>query len=216
MFAHVVVDIEHSKIDRIFSYKIPDGADIFIGSRVLVPFGRANKSVEGYVLGFSETSDLPPDRIKCIHRVLRKIPEFTGNQLALANRIKDAYMTPLVTALRLMFPAEMRGERVSELTRRFVALSLNPLDLIAADAGLKNKDGRIKAPVMAGILDMLRDSPMALTALCEVFPSAASAVSAMEKKGWVKTYDQETGRSPLKNVQAHGEMSQIMQSRNRS
>ncbi len=184
---------------------VPDGMDAAIGSRVLVPFGRANTAVEGYVLGFSETADIPPERIKRIHRVLRKIPEFTENQLKLAYRIKDAYMTPLVTALRLMFPAEMRGERVSELTRRYVALNLNPLDLMAAKESLVAKDGKIKAPVMAGILDMLGETPTALTALTDTFPSAASAVTAMEKKGWVITFDQETGRNPIKAISPHGD-----------
>ncbi len=204
MYAEVVVDIEHAKIDRIFSYLVPENINVFVGSRVLVPFGRGNKPTEGYVLGFSEIADIDPGRIKAIHRVLNKTPEFTQNQLALANQIKDAYMTPLVTALRLMFPAEMRGERVHEQMRRFVKLAINPLDFLSAKDSLRAKDGHIKAPVMDGILNMLEEKPMALTALSEIYPSAASAVSAMEKKGWVETYDQETGRSPMKNVSPHG------------
>lgn len=212
MYAQVVVDIVHSKIDRIFSYLVPDGADIFVGSRVLVPFGRGNKAIEGYVLGFSETVDIEPNRIKPIHRVLRKTPEFTESQLALAHEIKTVYMTPLVAALRLMFPAEMRGERVQAQMRRFVKLNLNPLDFLAAKDSLITKDGKVKAPVMNDILDALETGALALTALTQRFPSAASAVSAMEKKGWVTAYSQEAKRNPMRNIEAHGKTDFVLTS----
>ena len=204
MYAKIVVDIEHAKVDRIFSYRVSEDTDVSVGSRVLVPFGRGNKPIEGYVLGFSEETDIDPEKIKAIHRVLRPVPEFTENQLKLAYEIKEAYMTPLVTALRLMFPAEMRGERVQERMRRYVKLNLNPLDFLAAKESLIAKDGSIKAPVMNGVLDALQDEPMSLTALSDRFSSASSAVLAMEKKGWVVTFDRESARDPLKNIKPHG------------
>ena len=51
MYAEVIVDIAHSAVDRRFTYRIPEGISVEPGHRVLVPFGNANKPVEGFVLG---------------------------------------------------------------------------------------------------------------------------------------------------------------------
>lgn len=204
MYAQVAVDIEHAKVDRIFSYLVPQDLTVAVGQRVLVPFGRGNKSIEGYVLGFCNTVDIDPARIKTIYRTIRKTPEFTENQLKLAYRIKEFYITPLVTALRLMFPAEMRGERVREQIRRAVKLTLDPLQLMQAKADLKTKDGKLKAPVMAGVLGVLSKGPQTLVALAKVYPSAASAVASMQKKGWVELYDEQTDRKPYTPKTNHG------------
>ncbi len=205
MYAKVVVDIEHSKVDRIFSYAVPDGIAVSVGSRVLVPFGRGNKPVEGYVLGFSDTVDIDPSLVKSIYRTLMPYPEFTEQQLALAEWIKAYYMTPLVTALRLMFPAEMRGERVKAQVKRSVSLNLNPLELEEAKAGLLTKSGKIKAPVMYGLLELLEKGEKLVTDLSKHFPSAASAILAMEKKGWVKISEQETSRTPYTQIGAYAD-----------
>jgi len=200
MFAKVVVDIEHSKVDRIFSYSIPEGVDVSIGSRVLVPFGRANKKVEGYVLGFSKTIDIEVSKIKNIIRPLRKTPEFTENQLELAKRIKEFYITPLVTALRLMFPAEMRGERIKEQIRKYVRLKLNDEEYENAKRSLYTKEGKIKAPVMLSVFEELKNGSVSISEAAKHFSSAASAISSMEKKGWVEIFEKESARKPYSNI----------------
>ena len=205
MYAKIVVDIEHSKVDRIFSYHVPDDIEVAVGSRVLVPFGRGNKPVEGYVLGLSDTVEIDPKLIKPIHRTLMPYPEFTKQQLELAEWIKAYYITPLVTALRLMFPAEMRGERVKAKVNRCASLVLNPLELAEAKSTLTAKDGKIKAPVMDGLLTLLEDGEKLVSDLTRQFPSANSALKAMEKKGWIKLSERETSRTPYTNISAYND-----------
>ena len=205
MYAKIVVDIEHSKVDRIFSYHVPDDIEVAVGSRVLVPFGRGNKPVEGYVLGFSDTVEINPKLIKPIYRTLMPYPEFTKQQLALAEWIKSYYITPLVTALRLMFPAEMRGERVKAKVNRCASLVLNPLELAEAKSTLTAKDGKIKAPVMDGLLTLLEDGEKLVSDLTRQFPSANSALKSMEKKGWIKLSERETSRTPYTNISAYND-----------
>ena len=50
MFAEVIVDIAHEAVDRVFTYRVPEGMRLEIGMRVRVPFGARPK--EGCVLGF--------------------------------------------------------------------------------------------------------------------------------------------------------------------
>ena len=58
-YADVIVDISLEALDRVFQYLIPEEIQekITVGSQVQVPFGRGNRTVKGYVVGFSETCD---------------------------------------------------------------------------------------------------------------------------------------------------------------
>ena len=41
MYAEVIVDVNHSEVDKIFDYRIAL-PDVNVGSRVVVPFGKKN------------------------------------------------------------------------------------------------------------------------------------------------------------------------------
>lgn len=200
MYAKIVVDIEHSKVDRIFSYNVPEDLNVSVGSRVLIPFGRSNKKVEGYILGFAENIDFEKSKVKNILRVLREVPEFTEGQLKLASEIKDFYLTPLVTALRLMFPSEMRGERIKEQIKRYAKLILNDEELENAKTTLFTSQGKLKAPVMLSVLEELENGEQLIAALSNKYPSAPSAINSMAKKRWLEIFEKETNRKPYSKI----------------
>ena len=109
MYAQVIVDIAVSEVDRLFTYRVPEGMTVGPGWRVRVPFGPARK--EGWVLGLSETADLPDERIRDIDARLEDYPALPPRLTELAKHIAVRYGCPLSAALRLMIPAEMRRER---------------------------------------------------------------------------------------------------------
>ena len=49
MFADVIVDIQHEKLDKIFQYRIPGSMEgrLEPGMEVLVPFGKGNRQIRG-------------------------------------------------------------------------------------------------------------------------------------------------------------------------
>ena len=55
MYCDVLVELSSFNIDKTFTYKIPDGIKVSIGSRVLVPF--ANQKLEGFVLDIKDNID---------------------------------------------------------------------------------------------------------------------------------------------------------------
>ena len=71
MYADVIIDISHEKLDRVFQYRIPESlsTELEIGMQVVVPFGMGNKLQTGYVIDFSETTDYDPAKIKEIKRI---------------------------------------------------------------------------------------------------------------------------------------------------
>ena len=52
--AKVAVAAANYAIDKPYDYLVPQGADMAVGMRVLVPFGRGNRVSEGVVLARGE------------------------------------------------------------------------------------------------------------------------------------------------------------------
>ena len=66
IFADIIVDIAHEKLDRPFQYRVPEKMRTVLeeGMCVLVPFGAGNKLIKGYVVAFKDTPDWDEDKIK--------------------------------------------------------------------------------------------------------------------------------------------------------
>ena len=124
-FCQVIVDIAHEDVDHVFTYRVPRGMALCPGMRVHVPFGRIRR-VEGVVVELADTCDLPPERVRDVADTLEDYPAIIPPLLSLAQEIKATSFCTLAQALRLMIPAQMRGERISEKTREVAVLQVDP------------------------------------------------------------------------------------------
>ncbi|MEG0593658.1 MAG: primosomal protein N' [Christensenella sp.] len=197
MYAKVIVDISHTQVDRVFEYKIPDEMEIRIGMRVKVPFGRTHDT-EGIVIGLEESCEYQADKIKEILCPLDEFCAVTEEQIALAGFIKEKYNTTLASALRFMFPSQVRGGRVSAKTRNVARLNIEESEIAAAENELKKKDGSIKFPKQAEVIALLKER-----GICEVAELNASAVKSLEKKGVITVEKAEVARMPFEKPVKH-------------
>ena len=110
MFCQVIVDINHEDVDRVFTYRVPKGMTLCPGMRVHVPFGP--RKLEGVVVEMVQECDLPPERVKDVADTLEDYPAVLPSLLELAEHIQKTSFCTLAMALRLMIPAQMRGQRV--------------------------------------------------------------------------------------------------------
>ena len=60
MYAKVIVDITHEKLDKIFEYGIPEKLmeEIQIGTGVVIPFGKGNREITGYVIRIQNSASM--------------------------------------------------------------------------------------------------------------------------------------------------------------
>lgn len=149
MYAEVIVDIAAEQVDRVFTYRVPEGETILPGTRVSVPFGRMEK--EGFVIRLKETPDYEESRIKTILSVLEPYPAVLPKLMDLAFEIRERSHCPLSEALRLMLPAEMRGGRIKVKTEACARL-LIPGDRIDEAVAAQNR-----APKRRLLLTLLSD-----------------------------------------------------------
>ena len=87
--ARVAVSAAAFAFDRPYSYRIPPEMAVQAGSRVLVPFGRGNRPVEGVVLALAEEAEAP--ELKTILKLLDPEPLLSGELLRLALWMRNRF-----------------------------------------------------------------------------------------------------------------------------
>ena len=103
-YAKVIVDISLAKLDRTFTYFIPEDMREYVrpGVRVTVSFGK--RMLSGYVLELVETPDFDIDKIKPIESVDRGYAEVESVMVRLARWMKSEYGCTLNQALKTVVP----------------------------------------------------------------------------------------------------------------
>ncbi len=201
MYASVIVDIIHSEVDKIFEYKVPENLQVDIGFRVKVPFGRANKLREGYIIALSETSNYKGGQIKSIAEAISDFPALTTEQIKLAYMMRRYYHATLAAALRLMFPSQMRSNSVRSKFENLFKCSLSDDEFTNAIRKMHYKDGRQKAPKQICILKYMKQNVSATKKEIEkICAGSASALNSLVKKNLLSVSSVHVKRIPQKTL----------------
>lgn len=152
MYADIIIDITHEKLDKVFQYSIPSRLEgmLEVGTEVVVPFGRGNKETHGYVIAFSEKTDYDPAKIKEITGKAEESMAIEGKLVALAAWMKEHYGGTMIQALKTVLPVKKK-EKIRQ--KRTVHL------LLDEEAGKRqldvylHKNQKARARLLAGLLD---------------------------------------------------------------
>lgn len=106
--AKVIVDVPLMQTDQPYSYKVPEEFEgmLEVGMRVHVPFGKANRLIQGIVLGLESQSDtdVADEDLKEIAEVLDFSPVLTEEQLWLAEELRKSVFSYKISILKAMLP----------------------------------------------------------------------------------------------------------------
>ena len=122
LYAQVVVDIDAEKLDRPFSYRVPEALQetCVPGSAVRIPFGRGDRQILGYVVALSDKTELAEDRIKSILSVEAGEETAEGRLVALAAWMSRRYGSTMIRAMKTVFPVR---KKIDALLSRKVSLA---------------------------------------------------------------------------------------------
>lgn len=103
--ASVVISNANREFDREYHYIIPEMLKdrVLPGIRVIVPFGKGNRSVEAYVFKLVDISEM--NGLKEIKKVIDEKPILDEKMLSLAAWMKERYICTYSDAIRCMLPA---------------------------------------------------------------------------------------------------------------
>jgi len=167
-----------------FDYLPPANlANIAIGSRVLAPFGR-RQSI-GVIVGYAETSDIAPTKLKRIISVLDAEAILPGTLLALLEWTAAYYHHPVGEAIQTALPVLLRRNRPAE-AKKDITWTLTDKGGQIDVASLK------RAPLQARLIEALgKDGNMKASELGEISRGWRVAVRQLEQKGLVSVSSRE-------------------------
>ena len=121
-YVDIIIDISHEAIDRAFQYEVPVSLrdKIELGTQVSVPFGRTNKLRTGYVIGMSDTSAWPENKMKMVHGIVENRLAVEGELIQLAAWMKETYGSTMYQALMTVMPVKKVIRPVEKKTIRMI------------------------------------------------------------------------------------------------
>lgn len=117
LYAEIIVDNISSNTDRLFTYLIPTNyrEKIEIGMRVLIPFGRGNKLLEGIVLNIKDSIDFQSSRLKEIVKLVDESSTISKDMLKLSEWMKEEYLCTHIEVLKTMMPTGITNKSVKHV-----------------------------------------------------------------------------------------------------
>lgn len=197
MFADVIVDIQHEKLDKIFQYRIPASMEDRLepGMEVLVPFGKGNRQIKGYVTGISETCDYDLSKVKEIIEIPERGMEIEAKLVALAAWMKANYGGTMIQSLKTVLPIKQKENAKVKKRLRL---------LLDEETGKRQlhyyleKNQKARARLMAALLD---DPLLEYELVTKKLNITMPVIRALEEQGVLAVETEQVFRTPVKQTE---------------
>ena len=193
MFADVIVDIQHEKLDKIFQYRIPEELESRLqpGMEVVVPFGKGNRQIKGYVTGFSEKCEYDLSKVKSILSISEKGMEIETRLIALAAWMKEHYGGTMIQSLKTVLPIR---QKENAKVKKHLRLLLSEKEGEEKLAFYRKKNQKARARLLEALLaDRLLDYELVTGKLNITLP----VIRALEEQGVLKLESEQIYRNPV-------------------
>lgn len=194
MFADIIVDITHEKLDKVFQYRIPKELEevLDIGMEVIFPFGRGNLEKKGYVVNITDKTNYPLDKIKTLIDLAPQSEAIESKLVTLAAWMKEQYGGTFIQALKTVIPIKQtEADKIKKVVTLYV-------DREVAKDRLEfylEKNQKARARLMAALLD---DPVIDLSMIHKKLGVNSATVKALEEQGYVKVLTEKQYRNPVK------------------
>lgn len=197
MYADIIIDISHEKLDKVFQYRIPKCLEPVLktGMEVVVPFGRGNRETRGYVVGFSRTCNYDEDKIKEVLRIAEKSIAIETYLVALAAWMKESYGGTMIQALKTVLPIKRTEEaKEQRILRRLVSKEEGEQKL----KEYLHKNQKARARLMAALLD---DEEVDCALVMKKLNITLPVVRALEAQKILEIQSCQVYRNPVKTIE---------------
>ncbi|MBP5281847.1 MAG: primosomal protein N' [Lachnospiraceae bacterium] len=193
-YADVIVDISHEKLDRSFQYEVPDGLaqQVKPGTCVMIPFGKGDRKIKGYVVGIGKEPKIDPALIKQISGIAQRGADGEDRSIELAAWIKENYGSTMIQALKTVLP--MR-KSVKKLERRTIERLATREELISMLGEAQRKKQVAKVRLLQALLEEERIPYEWVTGKLGV---GAQTILSLEKAGALRLQTDTAYRNPVK------------------
>ena len=201
-YAQVIIDVSNRGLDRPFSYRIPAPLQQSVrpGTIVMVPFGAGNTLRKGYVVGFSDRTEVAADKIKEIAQLVEpsrgySMEDNSDFYLRLAAWMKNRYGSTMATAMRTVLASRKPGKAREY---RMIRLLLTKEE---GDQQLQVYEKKHQTARARLLRELLEVPELPWTLVTTRLHVASDAVNAMKRAGVIEVVTVQELRNPV-NVSA--------------
>ncbi len=196
IYADVIIDISHEKVDRPFQYRIPNRllGKIGVGMGVFVPFGKGNTLRKGYVIGLSDTPNFDEEKIKFIDSVCEKGEDVNEKLLSLAAWMKNTYGSTMINALKTVLPVKQKVQAVEKKTIHLL-LSKEEAEKQLAVMNKKHQVARERL-----LLELLKEKELPYEVVTGKLHISKATIDYFVTNNFATLSSRDVYRNPLKNV----------------
>ena len=194
LYADIIVDISHEKLDKTFQYRIPERLRDRLepGACVMIPFGNGNRLIKGYVVSIGDQCQFAPEKIKEIAGLPEKETGVEDKMIALAAWIRRNYGCTMIQALKTVLPAK---QTVKKLEHRQLVRLMNREELLSLLGECERKKQVAKARLLKALSEQETIPYEWITGKLGV---SAATVNSIVKVGAAKLVSTESYRNPVK------------------
>ncbi len=194
MYADIIVDISHEKLDKTFQYAVPKQLEqeISEGMRVKVPFG--NRKITGYVVGLTDVAEYDVAKIKPVFSIMKESAVIESQLIALAAWIRKNYGGTMNQALKTVLPVKHK-EKQKE--KKQVRLFISQEEAASIHAECDRRHYTAQAKLLAELMEC---SPQSYAHLTKELGIPSSAIRNFEEKGIIKIEREFYYRNPVSNI----------------
>lgn len=193
LYADIIVDVSHEKLDRPFQYRVPERlrGTLEAGMCVEVPFGNGNRRMKGYVIGMGEECKFDPGRTKDVLGIVQNGVGVEDRMIALAGWIRKNYGSTMIQALKTVLPAK---QSVRKLEHRTVQRIMGKEEIIS----LLGESRRKKQVARERLLqELVEQETIPYEWVTGKLGVSAQTVRSLEKSGAVRVVSRMSLRNPV-------------------
>ena len=194
LYANIIVDISQEKLDRSFSYLVPEAmhSQIHVGDVVEIPFGKGNRITKGYVLELTGTIQYDESKMKSVQKILVKTQTTRKDRLvALASWMRDTYGSTMIQALKTVIPVK---KKVKQKEKRTLILLLSQDETEEKLEFYKKKNQKARYRLLQALAEE-KEIPYEIA--IEKLNITPSVIRTMEEQKVLKTESMLVYRNPI-------------------
>lgn len=193
MYADIIIDISHEKLDKIFQYRIPKDllGRLTIGMQVRVPFGGGNTLRTGYVVDITDKTDYDVNKIKEIIGIVEHSVAIESQLIALAAWMRRNYGGTMNQALKTVLPVKNK-ERLQKKRTVELAVSQSEAKNLLEELKRKHRTARVR------LLEALLENPqIEYEVVTHKLNITAAVLRAMEEQCILRVVSEDRYRNPV-------------------
>ncbi len=194
MYADIIVDISHDKLDKTFQYVIPAAMEevLEVGMRVNIPFGRGNRMITGYVVNITDAAEYDVERLKEIGSIVDEKILIESKMIKLASFIRKNYGGSMNQALKTVIPVK---ESVRFREKKSIHLNITKEEAGQLLLDFEKKHAAARARLMKNLMEEEVIEYELVTGKLNI---SRQVIQYFNEQGYIRIEKEEYYRNPVK------------------